>query len=107
MQIHSTTLPTRGRLIECTSAVTKSIVLRFGRDSQHHRRRLVAQLQFERVCERPPRSLRSRLPLTRGRLHILPLVRGRAAEGGRGSLTHHFESELATSAGGTLRSARC
>jgi hypothetical protein len=29
---------------------------------------LVAQLQFEMVCERPPRSLRSRLPLTRGRL---------------------------------------
>jgi hypothetical protein len=28
----------------------------------------VAQLQFEMVCERPPRSLRSRLPLTRGRL---------------------------------------
>jgi hypothetical protein len=49
--------------------------------------------------ERPPRSLRSRLPLTRGRLRrsnesfILPLsVRGRAAEGGRGSLTHHLES---------------
>src|SRR5262249_29577123 len=33
------------------------------------------------VAERPPRSLRSRLPL----------VRGRAAEGGRGSLTHHPE----------------
>src|SRR5262245_32948485 len=33
------------------------------------------------VCERPPRSLRSRLPLTRGR----------SAEGGRGSLTHHLE----------------
>src|SRR5262245_40153950 len=39
------------------------------------------------VCERPPRSLRSRLPLTRGR----------AAEGGRGSLTHHLESELSNS----------
>jgi hypothetical protein len=48
---------------------------------------------FEMMCERPPRSLRSRLPLTRGRLRlqhesfILPIrVRGRAAEGGRGSL---------------------
>jgi hypothetical protein len=67
------------------------------------------------VCERPPRSLCSRLPLTRGRLtppivdalspfgitHIdnvralfSPSVRGRAAEGGRGSLTHHLEFEL-------------
>jgi hypothetical protein len=33
------------------------------------------------MCERPPRSLRSRLPLTRGR----------AAEGGRGSVTRHLE----------------
>jgi hypothetical protein len=33
---------------------------------------------LEMLCERPPRSLRSRLPLTRGI----------AAEGGRGSLTH-------------------
>src|SRR4030095_6572027 len=45
------------------------------------------------VCERPPRSLRSRLPLTRGRLArtkglFSPSVRGRAAEGGRGSLKH-------------------
>src|SRR5262249_22189797 len=39
--------------------------------------------QFEMVCERPPRSLRSRLPL----------VRGRAAEGGRGSLKRHLELE--------------
>src|SRR5262245_52825138 len=54
------------------------------------------------VCERPPRSPRSRLPLTRGRLtpairtFIFPLVRGKAAEGGRGSLTHHlaFRSAL-------------
>src|SRR5262245_40865088 len=34
----------------------------------------VAHFQFETACERPPRSLRSRLPLTRGRF----------AEGGRG-----------------------
>src|SRR4029434_11274525 len=39
----------------------------------------VSQLQVKMVCERPPRSLRSRLPLTRGRLppqrkrFILPL----------------------------------
>ena len=47
------------------------------------------------VCERPPRSPRSRLPLTRGRLALFsPSVRGRAAEGGRGSLTHHPEFEL-------------
>src|SRR5262245_52779510 len=44
------------------------------------------------VCDRPPRSVRSRLPLTRGRLRfILPLVRGRAAEGGGGSLTQHLK----------------
>ncbi len=45
---------------------------------------LVAELQFKMMCERPPRSLRSRLPLTRGR----------AAEEGRGSLTRHLELEL-------------
>src|SRR5262252_9324868 len=34
-------------------------------------------------------------PLARfARAHILPLVRGRAAEGGRGSLTHHLECEF-------------
>src|SRR5262245_43286128 len=50
---------------------------------------------FEMVCERPPRSLRSRLPLTRGRLALFsPSVRGRVAEGGRGSLTHHLELGL-------------
>src|SRR5215475_1829714 len=38
------------------------------------------------MCERPPRSLRSSLPLTRGRL----------AEGGRGSLTHHLELKLSS-----------
>src|SRR5262245_19601009 len=43
-----------------------------------------AQLQFKMICERPPRSLRSRLPLTRGRL------RHRR----QGSLTHHLELEL-------------
>ena len=45
----------------------------------------VAQLQFEMVFERPPRSLRSRLLL----------VRGRAAEGGRGSPKHHLEMQSA------------
>src|SRR5262245_32161492 len=44
----------------------------------------VVQLQFKMMCERPPRSLRSRLPLTRGRL------RHRR----QGSLTHHLELEL-------------
>src|SRR5262249_60479238 len=57
------------------------------------------------VCERPPRSLRSRLPLTRGRLALFsPSVRGRAAEGGRGALTHHLEFEVGNtpfSRGGT------
>jgi hypothetical protein len=64
----------------------------------------VAQLQSKMVCERPPRSLRSRLPLTRGRLTLVnvralfsPSARGRAAEGGRGSLTHHLELEGNTS----------
>jgi drug/metabolite transporter (DMT)-like permease len=48
------------------------------------------------MCERPPRSLRSHLPLTRGRLRLQrdtlfsPSVRGRAAEGGRGSLTRRL-----------------
>jgi hypothetical protein len=46
-----------------------------------------------RVSE-PPRSLRSRLPLTRGDYFTLPLVRGRAAEGGRGSLTQYLEIGL-------------
>src|SRR5262245_66248399 len=47
------------------------------------------------VSERPPRSLRSRLPLTRGRLHLFsPSVRGRAAEGGRGR--SHTISKLFT-----------
>src|SRR5262245_53451356 len=36
-------------------------------------------------CERPPRSLRSRLPLARGRLsHALPLEGGDGAEGAEG-----------------------
>src|SRR5262245_26408300 len=59
-------------------------------------RRKPRPLQFKMMCERPPRSLRSRLPLTRGRLNACnvralfsPSVRGRAAEGGRGSLTSH------------------
>jgi hypothetical protein len=43
------------------------------------------------VCERPPRE---------GEINtckvsfILPRVRGRAAEGGRGSFTHHLELQL-------------
>src|SRR5215813_8952541 len=36
----------------------------------------VAQLQIKLVCERPPRSLRSRLPLTRGRLVYSPKAAG-------------------------------
>jgi len=40
---------------------------------------------FKMMCEQPPRSLRSRLPL----------VTGRAAEGGRGALTHHLELQKA------------
>jgi hypothetical protein len=66
----------------------------------------VVQPQFQMVCERPPRSLRSRLPLTRGRLTpanvrdlFSPSVRGRAAEGGRGSLTHHLELGLGDTTG--------
>src|SRR5262249_30111241 len=52
--------------------------------------------RLEMVFERPPRSLRSRLPLTRSRLNACkalfsPSVRGRAAEGGRGSLTHSVD----------------
>src|SRR5262249_3189982 len=39
---------------------------------------------FGPSCERPPRSLRSRLPLTRGRLTTLPLVRGRRRRRRRG-----------------------
>src|SRR5262245_19445703 len=54
----------------------------------------LAQISANR-CERPPRSLRSRLPLTRGRLTplstraSLPLVRGRRRRtaAARGSLT--------------------
>jgi hypothetical protein len=30
----------------------------------------MTNLKFEMVCEQPPRSLRSRLPLTRGRLPL-------------------------------------
>src|SRR5262245_29603152 len=45
------------------------------------------------MCERPPRSLRSRLPLTRGRLRLLPLVRGEPpkAAGGR---SHTLAGEI-------------
>src|SRR5262245_12012248 len=57
---------------------------------------LRAMMEYlEMGCERPPRSLRSRLPLTRGRLDLFsPSVRGRAAEGGRGSLKHHLEDVI-------------
>src|SRR5690348_11435014 len=67
----------------------------------------VAQLQFKMMCERPPRSLRSRLPLTSisswrcqqhnskeegdaktKDLRSFFLERGRAAEGGRGRGSH-------------------
>src|SRR5262245_12025188 len=54
----------------------------------------VAQHEIEMVCERPPHSLRSRLPLTRRETYACnvtalfsPSLRGRAAEGGRG-VTH-------------------
>jgi hypothetical protein len=64
----------------------------------------VAQLLFEMVCERPPRSLRSRLP-HEGEINACnvtalfsPSARGRAAEGGRGSLRHHLELQLSNRA---------
>src|SRR5262249_31467194 len=50
-------------------------------------------IQVEMVCERPPRSLRSRLPLTGGRIKSnLPLVRGRAPEaaGGRSHIISNW-----------------
>src|SRR5262249_32049327 len=43
------------------------------------------------MCERPPRSLREIALFS-------PSVRGRAAEGGRGSLTHHLELQLSNTA---------
>src|SRR5262245_1912193 len=71
-----------------------------------------SQLQFKMMCDRPSRSLPSRLPLTRGRLKrlqresfILPLVRGRAAEGGRGSLTSHTSRWATAPAAPGLHSA--
>jgi len=64
------------------------------------------------MCERPPRSLRSRLPLTRGRLNVYnvralfsPSVRGKAAEGGRGPLTHHLQLELGNPLRGSNKDA--
>src|SRR5262245_40017967 len=50
------------------------------------------------MCERPPRSLRSRLPLTRGRLRHSPLVRGRAAERRQG-VAHKPYFSLGNSSG--------
>src|SRR5262245_34046326 len=44
------------------------------------------------VCERPPRSLREISACNVSAL-FSPSVRGRAAEGDRGALTHHLESE--------------
>jgi hypothetical protein len=73
---------------------------RLDRHVDHLRSTGTRGLQFEIVFDRPPRSLRSRLPLTRGRLRckmralFSPSVRGRAAEGGRGSLTRHLELEF-------------
>src|SRR5215831_17023998 len=46
--------------------------------------------------ERTPRSLRSRLPLTRGRLNLF-------SEGGRGALTHHLELSKATTSTSTAQ----
>jgi hypothetical protein len=52
------------------------------------------------MCKRPPRSLPRVSPLLGGdyacnvRALFSPSVRGRAAEGGRGSLTRHLELEL-------------
>jgi hypothetical protein len=62
----------------------------------------VAQLQFKMMCERP--SLASLVsPPHEGeitacnvRALFSPSVRGRAAEGGRGSLARHLELELNT-----------
>jgi hypothetical protein len=49
----------------------------------------VAQLQFKMMCERPPHK---------GEITILPLREGRAADGGRGSVTRHRELELSNTA---------
>src|SRR5215475_11443666 len=54
-----------------------------------------AQLQFEMVCKRPPRSLRSRLPLTEGETYACnlralfsPSVRGSREQSERGGRSH-------------------
>jgi hypothetical protein len=52
-----------------------------------------AQKVLNRACERPPALAlftRGTLRLAKSTKVILPLVRGRAAEGGRGWLTPHF-----------------
>src|SRR4029453_2760757 len=53
------------------------------------------------VCERPPSLASLASPPHEGEINasnvrvlFSPSVRGRAAEGGRGSLTHHLEFEL-------------
>jgi len=51
-----------------------------------------------RWCVSDPLARFARVSPSRGGDYfILPLVRGRAAEGGRGSLTHHLESEILSS----------
>jgi hypothetical protein len=52
--------------------------------------KVLLHCNFEMVCERPPRSLS---PSRGGDYIFSPSVRGRAAEGGRGSLKHHLESD--------------
>jgi hypothetical protein len=53
--------------------------------------------KIQMVCERPPPLTSLAAPPHEGENNacnmslILPLVRGRAAEGGRGSLTHHLD----------------
>jgi hypothetical protein len=60
------------------------------------------ELQLEMVCERPPRSLRSRLPLTRGRLRLLretfisPRPRGGEPPKAAGGRSHTLNWSWAT-----------
>src|SRR5262249_25512564 len=53
------------------------------RECSHGRRGVLPNLKFEIVCERPPRSLRSRL-----------LREGESRQRRQGSLTHHLELQL-------------
>jgi|SRR5262245_6206652 len=63
-------------------------------DCSPGRQGVLLQLQFQMVCERPPRSLRSRLPLTGETGFIFPLREGESRRRRQGSLTHHRELEL-------------